>query len=149
MGAAMMALVPLTILVGCGSGSSTVSTEPSAAASPGADVAVLGCQGSLKVEPSEVVACSIDEPVKIDHVDWTGWGEDPAYGRGRAIINTCEPYCAAGNYHLFRVILIATGLKPCQESQVYSAIRFAVISEGTTPSPGPGKLNPPPSHYCD
>jgi hypothetical protein len=139
-------LVPLTLVVaiaGCGSDSSS-SAQPAVA-----DVAIVGCRGSLHVEPSEVVACAADDGVNIDHVKWTGWGEDPAYGRGRAVSNSCEPYCAAGNYHIFRIVLIATGLKPCQGKQVYSTIRFAVIEEAPSAPPGPGWLAPAPGRYCD
>jgi hypothetical protein len=133
-------------LVGCGSGGGGTTTVTTG--SQAADVAILGCRGNLQVEPEEVVACAADDGINVDHVKWTGWGEDPAYARGQAIVNTCDPYCAAGNYHLFRVVLIATGFRTCDGEQVYRTIRFAVIEPGPEP-PGPGRLQPALDEVCD
>lgn len=140
-------LVVLAALAGCGSDGATTTTVT--AGSPTANVAILGCQGNLKDEPVEVNACAADDGINVDHVEWTGWGEDPAYGRGRAIVNTCEPDCAAGNYNIFRVVLMATGLKPCKGTQVYRTIRFAVIEVTSTPPIPPGELIPPDFSECD
>jgi hypothetical protein len=140
----LAAIALVGVCVGCGSEDATTAD------STVAEAAVLGCQGNTQVEPEEVVACAAGDGINVDHLRWTAWGEDPAFGRGMALVNACDPDCAAGNYNLFRVVLVATGLKSCQGTQVYGTIRYAVIeATGSQPLPGPGELQPASSTYCD
>jgi len=39
----------------------------------------------------------------FDRASWTHWGRTYASGTARLWHNTCRPYCAAGNYHKYRV----------------------------------------------
>ena len=39
----------------------------------------------------------------FDRASWTHWGGTYASGTARLWHNTCRPYCAAGNYHKYRV----------------------------------------------
>jgi hypothetical protein len=143
---AITSLVVIAAAVaGCGSsGSSGTATDPIESNATD-DVAVLTCLGALDVEPAEVQSCAADEGVSVIRMDWTGWGQDPAFGQGLALWNTCTPSCASGGHQLTEVVVEATNLKPCQGKEVYGSMRFAVLAEnGLRPS----KLFPAKPSYC-
>lgn len=45
--------------------------------------------------PSEVSAGGVSH-MRMEDVDWTSWNGPTAVGRGKLVINTCEPSCADG-----------------------------------------------------
>lgn len=40
-------------------------------------------------------------------IHWTSWTSTAAYGNGVAWLNDCNPYCAAGTFHGWRIVLQA------------------------------------------
>jgi len=46
----------------------------------------------------------------FDRANWTHWTGAYASGTARLWYNTCRPYCAAGNYHKYRVKIRADGV---------------------------------------
>jgi len=44
---------------------------------------------------------------------WEGWGGARATSRGVAHLNTCKPYCAAGNYKAYRTRVTLYKIRRC------------------------------------
>jgi len=73
---------------------------------------------------SAVLACG-DGNFQANHLRWTGWGESFAAAQGTASVNDCKPYCAAGHFHLYPVMLIAKGRQTCSGRSAYSSVTYA------------------------
>ena len=49
-------------------------------------------------KPRELHPFSADDGAYFYGLRWRGWGKPKARARGKASVNTCDPYCAAGKY---------------------------------------------------
>lgn len=56
-------------------------------------------------------------------------GQPFAAGRGTASINDCQPNCAAGYFHSYPVILLATGRQSCDGKPAYASTTYAFITQ--------------------
>ena len=131
-----LALAVLSALVvGCGSSSDD----------DGAATVVIDCLGAQHPEPQEVESCGADQGIVVRKIEWTAWGQDPAYGQGIAIANTCLPYCAAGNYKQTPVVLVASNPQPCGGKDFYKRMQYADLGHLL---PGSGRMIPSRNSDC-
>jgi len=106
------------------------NSGPVAAAS-GA-MALPDCSGKPVVKPSSVVLACADAGVVADHLTWTGWGGTVALGTGLASVNDCDPNCAAGHLHNYKIVLHAAGRQRCPSGQAaYARVSYTWL--GKTP----------------
>ena len=54
-----------------------------------------------------VVACA-DGNNRLARIKWQSYGTDAASGTATAVVNDCEPNCAAGEFHRFRAVVTLT-----------------------------------------
>jgi len=59
----------------------------------------------VAVRPHSSYSCVQWDDILVNHIEWKSWGSKTAVGYGIGHFNTCKPYCAAGNYQVFRVKL--------------------------------------------
>ncbi len=94
-------------------------------------MALPNCIGKPEVKPNEVVIACADGGVVAQHLRWTGWGQSFAAALGTMSVNDCKPYCAAGHFHRYRIILVATGMQNCPNgAPAYRSVTFAYIGKG-------------------
>ena len=109
--------------------------QPSVAAGT---MALPNCLGQPQIAPSEVIIACADANFEIEKIQWTGWGSTFAAGLGTASINDCTPYCAAGHFHSYRIVLIASGKQQCGNGQsAYEKITYAFIGKSPYPETDP------------
>jgi hypothetical protein len=87
------------------------------------------CLGKPHVRPASVVLACGDGNFSVAKLAWTGWGQSFAAGRGTGSVNDCKPNCAAGHFHSYPVILLATGRQRCHGSPAYNSITYAFITQ--------------------
>jgi hypothetical protein len=138
-----MRKLALGIVLGlaCGTG-----TAAGAASSPRA---LPDCVGHPRVEPARVAFACADGNFGVDHLKWVGWGTGRAVGLGSAYVNDCTPYCAAGHFHRYPAVVIASGSERCPDgSRAYSTVTYAFIGRSPFPANAPGTLNPRQAFPC-
>jgi hypothetical protein len=85
------------------------------------------------VRPASVVLACADANFGVRRLRWSDWGRPTARATGVAYANDCKPFCAAGHFHSYRVLLVASGHQVCHG--VASYFRVRVSFPGATPFP--------------
>ncbi len=105
--------------------------------------ALPDCSGRAAVKPSHVVLTCADAGISAAGLHWTGWGNAFAAGVGVASVNDCKPYCAAGHFHRYRIVLLASGRQRCPNGRdAYDRVTYAWI--GRSPYAQNGANTPDP-----
>jgi hypothetical protein len=104
----------------------TVAAASSVAASAAQATAVQRIGGCApdRARPTRVILACGDAALGLTRMRWTSWGGSAARGHGFVSINDCEPYCAAGTFHQYRVRVVADRPKVCQGTRVYTRVTF-------------------------
>jgi hypothetical protein len=92
------------------------------------------CLGKPRVKPTSVLLACGDGSFRVTKLAWTGWGQTFAAGRGTGFVNDCKPNCAAGHFHSYPVILLATGRQRCHGNPAYNSITYAFITQAPYPA---------------
>jgi hypothetical protein len=105
------------------------------AAAVGAPPQVLpDCLGKPHVRPAQIVLACGDANFGVKGLRWTGWRQSFAAATGTAYANDCTPNCAAGHFHTYRAIVVASGTQRCRNGKTaYKEITIAFVG----PSPYP------------
>jgi hypothetical protein len=109
----------------------SVAAVPAAAAA--GPTAVPDCLGKPKVRPTSIVLACADANFGIRKLHWIGWGERSAAATGVAYANDCTPTCAAGHFHTYRAVVVASGSQRCGSTTAYRTVTIAFVG----PSPYP------------
>ena len=90
-----------------------------AAASPGSAPAatrlftertvVINCLGRTEVRPGSFTLACADGNDYLTGLSWTSWTPRLASGYGTQVVNDCLPYCAAGHFHSYPVLVVLWG----------------------------------------
>ena len=91
------------------------------------------CLGKPRIKPTSVVLACGDGNFRVDKLTWTGWSQTFAAGRGVGSLNDCKPNCVAGHFHIYPVILLATGRQTCHGSPAYASVTYAFITQAPHP----------------
>jgi hypothetical protein len=105
-----------------------------AAAQAGGPNAVVNCLGKPVAKPKAIVFACGDGNFGAKTLAWTGWGEPFAAAVGTGYANDCTPTCAAGHFHDYRIVIVASAPKPCHGKLAYTTLTTAFVGPG--PSPG-------------
>ena len=104
-------------------------------ATAGPVVGLPDCLGKPQTKPSQVTFACADGNFYAEKLQWTGWGEPFAAAVGTAELNDCTPYCAAGKFHKYRVMLVASGRQKCPDGrQAYAKVEYAFVGKNPTPN---------------
>jgi hypothetical protein len=98
---------------------------------PGATAWLWNC-GPLVSAPSSVILACADANYELASLRWRGWGRATATATGKARANDCNPNCAAGHFHSYRVTVTATALKACGKARYYA--RLTISYAGARPA---------------
>lgn len=95
--------------------------------------AIPDCLGKPAAKPAEVVLACGDANFGIRKLHWANWGTPIARAAGTAYANDCKPYCAAGHFHTYEAVIVASGSQVCHGVPSYAEVRIAF--PGKTPYP--------------
>ena len=112
-------------------------------------VALPDCIGKPQVRPSEVIFACGDANFLARRLQWTGWGERFAAATGVAEVNDCTPYCAAGHFHSYRVVIIASGHQSCPDGRpAYTTVTYAFVGREPFAPQGTHTVDPTVTYPC-
>ena len=81
--------------------------------------------------PDEIYLGCATGAFRLIEISWKDWGKKVANGRGIAVINDCDPFCAAGKFHRIPVIIKLSDLQQCGYGvQIYTKLE-ATFPKGT------------------
>lgn len=86
----------------------TPAPKPKAQASapPVASSTVLfDCLDKARVEPASIILTCADGNSYLAHLSWRSWTAQQAVATGVHELNDCTPYCAAGKFHPYPVVV--------------------------------------------
>jgi hypothetical protein len=91
-----------------GTASAVLAAAPPAAhaatAQPGRPV-LVDCLWHPQVHPGDFMIACGDGNSRLTSLRWSRWGSDSAEAKGFNVVNDCKPYCAAGKFHSYPVIV--------------------------------------------
>ncbi|MEV6483893.1 hypothetical protein [Streptomyces sp. NPDC051576] len=86
------------------SSAATASAAP-AAHQQRADPVLVDCLWHPEVRPADFVLACGDGNSRLTSLHWTNWSADSATATGFNVVNDCKPYCAAGKFHSYPVVV--------------------------------------------
>jgi putative component of membrane protein insertase Oxa1/YidC/SpoIIIJ protein YidD len=119
-------------LLGCNSAPKEVLTELSIGCSPPSGRAWINNCGPLVSAPQSLVLTCADANYELTAVSWHAWGTQRATAAGIARVNDCNPYCAAGHFHSYRITAIADQLRRCGKARYYR--RLTIVYPASRPT---------------
>jgi hypothetical protein len=116
-----------------------VATAPLASAARNASPTALpDCVGKPQVKPASVILTCADAGLIVGKLKWTGWGSPFAAATGTETVNDCKPYCAAGHFHSYPVVIAASGSQRCPGGvTAYKTVLLAFVVKNPTIAAAP------------
>ncbi|MEU2130479.1 hypothetical protein [Streptomyces sp. NPDC018352] len=68
-------------------------------------VVAVDCFSNPQVRPGDFLLACGDGNNRLIDIHWSHWGSKSATGRALDAVNDCDPYCAAGKFHTYPVII--------------------------------------------
>jgi hypothetical protein len=96
-------------------GASAASADPGARAER--VYALSDCQHQ-RFEPRRIIMTCADGGFVVQQLRWKRWNRYAARGTGVALINDCNPYCAAGHYHRYAISLKLKRVRRCPNGRL-------------------------------
>lgn len=122
-------------------GASAMPTQP--------PVPVLGsCLNKPLVRPKRIDVCG-DGNFYLTNVRWASWDASGAVGAAIAHQNDCNPYCAAGHFHVYSAAVWLSRVRLCSDHRIqYTRLSYAFLARPPRPiSAGPHVLAAPLGYY--
>ncbi|WSQ41123.1 hypothetical protein OG609_38060 [Streptomyces sp. NBC_01224] len=82
-----------------------VPASASAGSPASAHAVAVDCFSQPQVRPGDFLIACGDGNNHLIGLQWSNWGHTSAVGRGLDAVNDCQPYCAAGRFHSYPVIV--------------------------------------------
>ena len=70
---------------------------------------VLNCLAKPQTRPGSFTLACADGNDYLTGLSWTSWTSHLASGYGTEQVNDCKPYCAAGHFHGYPVLVVFWG----------------------------------------
>ncbi|KUN09700.1 hypothetical protein AQI95_03820 [Streptomyces yokosukanensis] len=106
------------------------ASPPTAASTPAkaspAPTVLVDCYFHRNVRPEDFILACGDGNSRLIDLHWTEWGPDGAKAIGVNMVNDCKPYCAAGTFHAYPVVIRLNGQQKWHRHPSFQ--RFADIS---------------------
>jgi hypothetical protein len=104
--ALLCAALGLTAAVGTASAAPAASPATDrSTARPSAPPVLVDCLWHPKVRPSAFILACGDGNSRLASLKWDHWNARSAKATGVNVVNDCEPYCAAGTFHSYPVVV--------------------------------------------
>ncbi|MCB0862619.1 MAG: hypothetical protein KDB66_05325 [Solirubrobacterales bacterium] len=86
----------------------------------------------LVVKPAEIVTSwgTSSSTLYFENLEWRGWESQRAEAKGKVQLNTCEPFCLAGNYVTVKAKVWLTKIRSVCGQPRYMHIRVAWRYQG-------------------
>ncbi|MER5433285.1 hypothetical protein [Streptomyces sp. NPDC002588] len=101
---AVMICAALGLTAAVGTASAAPGAPPSTARKAPAPV-LVDCFWHPKVRPNNFVLACGDGNSRLVSLHWARWGAKSARATGVNVVNDCVPYCAAGRFHRYAVVV--------------------------------------------
>jgi hypothetical protein len=112
-------------LLGCDTAPKAVLDDLGIGCTPPSTTAwIWNCGPYVSAPATFVIACA-DANYELTKLRWHGWGSAHATATGTARANDCQPYCAAGRFHSYRMTAVADRLVSCGKARVYARLTIA------------------------
>jgi hypothetical protein len=98
------ALAAVVLCGGVAAGVASAAVAPATAAPASGSVVLVNCLGKGQVRPGSYVLTCADGGDSLTGLHWVSW-KGVAFGSGTEVINDCHPYCAAGKFYRFPVLI--------------------------------------------
>jgi hypothetical protein len=98
-----------------------------AAAGPASARTYASSCGNDRYKPRQVVIACGDGNFGLKHMHWPKWTAGRAFGRGLAYANDCDPFCAGGHFHSYRVRVVLHGALSCDGVRIYRYARIRFV----------------------
>ncbi|MFJ9963114.1 hypothetical protein [Streptomyces avermitilis] len=102
------ALVTLCAAVALAGAMGTSSAAPPAARAvkqQPARTVIVDCFWNPNVRPADFILACGDGNSRLSSLEWSHWGLNSATAKGFNLVNDCKPYCAAGKFHSYAVVV--------------------------------------------
>jgi hypothetical protein len=70
---------------------------------------VISCLGRPEARPGSFTLACADGNDYLTGLSWTSWTPRLASGYGTQVVNDCLPYCTAGHFHSYPVLVVLWG----------------------------------------
>jgi len=87
---------------------------------------VINCQGHAQTRPGSFTLACADDNDYLSGLSWTSWTPKLASGYGTQHENDCIPYCAAGHFHSYPVLVVLWGTAAVHGSP--GTVRYTTIT---------------------
>ena len=64
-----------------------------------------GCAHHAQIRPPTITIACADANFTVDRLRWSRWSGADATATGTAHVNDCKPYCAAGHFHAYPIVV--------------------------------------------
>jgi hypothetical protein len=82
------------------------ASDPAPTAAQNRVLLIYNCEQG-KYKPSTVIVTCADANFRVRGIDWSSWTGQQARGGGTALVNDCDPNCAAGTFRRYPIRLRA------------------------------------------
>jgi len=110
------------------------------AASAGSRTYFRPCDEVLYRPRHVQLACG-DGNFYLEHMSWRYWNGAVTPGSGYAEANDCEPTCAGGHFHRYRVAVNLDGRHRCPDGRLYYS-HLVIHNVATSRAPFPREFDP-------
>lgn len=69
------------------------------------DPVLVDCLWHPEVRPTDFMLACGDGNSRLTSLRWTSWNDNSATATGFNVVNDCKPYCAAGKFHSYPVVV--------------------------------------------
>jgi len=73
---------------------------------------IVDCFWHPEVRPTDFILACGDGNSRLISLHWTQWLPNSARAEGINVVNDCQPYCAAGRFHPYTVIVRLDKVQP-------------------------------------
>ena len=138
--AALIAVLLAVGAAGCASAPTRATDAALIQRASTAKTVVINCQFKPQVRPSAMILTCADANDVLTGLHWVSWGTGAAFATGIEQINDCTPYCAAGKFINYPVLIDLWRAEPLPGHP--GVLYFSRVTRVYT-------ANRPPLYFCN
>jgi len=138
--AALIAVLFAVGAAGCASAPTRATDAALIQRASTAKTVVVNCQFKPEVRPSAMILTCADANDVLTGLHWVSWGTGAAFATGIEQINDCTPYCAAGKFINYPVLVDLWRAEPLPGHP--GVLYFSRVTRVYT-------ANRPPLYFCN
>jgi hypothetical protein len=138
--AALIAVLLAVGAAGCASAPTRATDAALIQRASTAKTVVINCQFKPQVRPSAMILTCADANDVLTGLHWVSWGTRAAFATGIEQINDCTPYCAAGKFINYPVLVDLWRAEPLPGHP--GVLYFSRVTRVYT-------ANRPPLYFCN